>query len=260
MHSSECPDPKVAFVFEGGGSLAATQIGMLRALTEARPRPELVIGTSAGAINAAAYAADPTSGGIAQLEALWLSLHRRDMARLPAMLQDHFADRHLQDGELPAHVVTTDVASGTAHVISAGPVVRALLASTAIPGVFPAVTIEGRCLVDGAAAANTPVPQAEELGATDIYVLAVAAQGSTGDHTAPGQTAPSVLGTVVEPGTRCEPQGLAARVHFIPTPPSPTGNILDFQHSSQLIGHAYDLTRHWLAQVQPEAETATVAA
>ena len=107
MNITDSLASKVAFVFEGGGSLAATQIGMLRALSEARLRPQLVIGTSAGAINAAAYAADPTSGGIAHLAGLWRSLHHRDIAKLPVLLREHFADQRLEDGQLPAHVVTT---------------------------------------------------------------------------------------------------------------------------------------------------------
>ena len=68
MNTADSPASKVAFVFEGGGSLAATQIGMLRALTEARLRLLLVIGSSAGAINAVAFAADPTAAGVAELK------------------------------------------------------------------------------------------------------------------------------------------------------------------------------------------------
>src|ERR1700739_2615729 len=103
MNTTDSPASKVAFVFEGGGSLAATQIGMLRALTEDRPRPELVIGTSAGAINAVAFAADPTAAGVAELGALWLSLHRRDLGTLRTLLDIHFADRRLEDVQVPAH-------------------------------------------------------------------------------------------------------------------------------------------------------------
>ena len=256
MNTTDSPASKVAFVFEGGGSLAATQIGMLRALTEDRPRPELVIGTSAGAINAVAFAADPTAAGVAELETLWLSLHRRDLATLRALLDDHFADRRLEDVQVPAHVVTTDLASGAAHVISAGPVVEALLASAAIPGLFPPVTIDGRQLVDGALAANTPVRQAVDLGATDIYVLAVATLGRTGDPTAPADLALSALGNMVDAGTARHPQGSPARVHLMPAPTSPTSNILDFRHSSQLMAESYRLTRRWLAEAQPAATAA----
>jgi NTE family protein len=236
--------------------MAATQIGMLKALTEARPRPHLVIGTSAGAINAVAFAADPTSGGVARLEALWRSLHRRDIATLRDLLQDHFADRRLEDGQLAAHVVTTDLASGSAHVISAGPAVEALMASAAIPGLFPPVTIDGRHLVDGAAAANTPVRQAQDLGATDIYVLPVATLGRTGGRDERAGTAAALLSTVNDVGTAGSPEGSTARVHFIPAPISPTSNILDFRHSSQLISESYQLACQWLAQAAPMATAA----
>lgn len=74
----------VAFVFQGGGSLSAPQVGMLRALTEAGVTPDLVIGTSAGALNAVAYASDPTVAGLRRLERLWLNLRRRDVAGISA--------------------------------------------------------------------------------------------------------------------------------------------------------------------------------
>jgi NTE family protein len=264
--------PKVAYVFEGGGSLAASQIGMLRALTESRPRPQLVIGASAGAINAVAFAADPTLKGVALLEALWLSIRRRDIVRLSrpdvggrmtrhrgtsvadaglrALLQRHFAERRLEDGQLPAHVVTTDLASGAAHVVSSGPVVEALLASAAIPGVFPSVSIGGRRLVDGGVAANTPVRQAQDLGATHIYVLPAAAPAGPGDR---------MLQTALEAISHGLDQEIpihSARVHRLPPAVSPTGNILDFRHGSYLIAESYRLTRQWLTRLQPVNTTA----
>jgi NTE family protein len=256
MNTTNSPASKVAFVFEGGGSLAATQIGTLRALTEDRPRPGLVIGTSAGAINAVAFAADPTAAGLAELEGLWLSLHRRDLATLRALLDDHFADRRLEDVQVPAHVVTTDLASGAAHLISAGPVVEALLASAALPGLFPPVTFDGRQLVDGALVANTPVRQAVDLGATDIYVLAVATLGLAGDPTAAAELALTAPVNAVDARTARFVQDSAARVHLMPAPPSPTGNILDFRYSSQLMAESYRLTRRWLAEAKPAATAA----
>src|ERR1700691_275552 len=75
------PEPvPVAFVFQGGGSLAAPQVGMLRALTEAGVTPDLVIGSSAGALNAVAFASDPSLAGLRTLETVWLSLRRRRVA------------------------------------------------------------------------------------------------------------------------------------------------------------------------------------
>jgi NTE family protein len=182
-------------------------------------------------------------------EALWF-------ATLRALLDDHFADRRLEDLQVSAHGVTTDLGSGAAHVISAGPVVEALLASAAIPGLFPPVSIDGRHLVDWALAANTPVRQAVDLGATNIYILAGATLGRIGDLTARADLALSALDNMVDAGTARHPHGALARVHLMPAPPSPTDNILDFRHSSELIAESYRLTRRWLAEAQPAATAA----
>ncbi len=73
---SSAPARTVAFVFQGGGSLSAPQVGMLRALAQAGIVPDLVIGTSAGALNAVAFASDPTARGVQRLTDLWLMLSR----------------------------------------------------------------------------------------------------------------------------------------------------------------------------------------
>src|ERR1700685_268944 len=74
----------VAFVFQGGGSLSAPQVGMLRALSEAGVLPHLVVGSSAGALNAVAFATAPTSAGLDRLEAVWMSLRRRKVGHFSA--------------------------------------------------------------------------------------------------------------------------------------------------------------------------------
>src|SRR5262245_10116520 len=143
----------VAFVFQGGGSLAAAQVGMLRALTEAGIVPDLVVGASAGGLNAVAYASDPTAAGIDRVADLWASLRRKDVAPLSlrglvgglAGRQDGLASttglRHLLESGLvpsrleetviPAHVVTTDLETGHPIVLSTGDAVEALLATSA---------------------------------------------------------------------------------------------------------------------------------
>ena len=69
----------VAFVLQGGGSLSAGQVGMLRALTEAGIRPDLIVGSSAGALNAVAFAQDPTAAGLEELRQRWTRVHRHDV-------------------------------------------------------------------------------------------------------------------------------------------------------------------------------------
>jgi NTE family protein len=186
-------DAGTAFVFAGGGSLGAVQVGMLKALANAGVRPDLVVGASVGAINAAYYAAAPDAGGIGRLERIWLRLRRADVFpftmfgtalcllgrrghlafphRLRTLIESELPYRKLEDAALPCHVVATDALDGTEVLLSSGDAAEALLASAAIPAVFPAATVDGRMLIDGGIASNTPIAAAFALGASRVVVL-----------------------------------------------------------------------------------------
>jgi NTE family protein len=187
------PTSKTAFVLAGGGSLGAVQVGMLKALSRQGIVPDFVVGASVGAINAAYYAAAPDEEGIARLESTWLGLRsadvfpfsvlgtalcllgRRDYLARPlhlrALIESELSHRRLEDARLPCHVVATDVLDGTEVLLSTGEITPALLASAAIPAVFPSVTIAGRLLMDGGIASNTPISAAFSLGASRVFVL-----------------------------------------------------------------------------------------
>lgn len=184
-------EKKTAFVFAGGGSLGAIQVGMLGVLLSAGLQPDFVIGTSVGALNACYFAGAPNLEGAARLAEIWSSVRRSDIfsftfASAFGMLrnQGHFVDpsglrrlietnlpyARLEDAAIPVHVTATDV-QGMPVFISKGPAVEAVLASAAIPGIFPHVEIDGQMLMDGAIAANTPIRAAADLGASRIIVL-----------------------------------------------------------------------------------------
>ena len=182
-----------AFVFSGGGSLGAVEVGMLRELVRSGLRPDFVIGASAGAINASFFAGAPKGEGVVQLEKLWREIRRRDIMPLGVVSlfkvffgrREHLIDnsglrrllerclgyRAIEDAAIPLHVAASDRLSGDEVILSSGPVIDAVLASSAIPGVFPPVRIAGRELVDGGVSSNTPVSAAVRLGATHIVVL-----------------------------------------------------------------------------------------
>jgi NTE family protein len=185
---------RVAFVLSGGGSLGATQVGMLRGLFAAGVEPDMLVGTSVGAVNAAWIAGWPSSEGVDKLAEIWTGLRRDDVfpigwtaamgllgrgkhlissSGLRSILERHMPYERLEQAQLPVHVVATELKSGRAMVLSSGPAVSALLASCAIPGVFPPVTIGRRELVDGGVANHTPIATAVELGAQVIYVLSI---------------------------------------------------------------------------------------
>jgi len=182
-----------AFVLAGGGSLGAIEVGMLKALVAIGVRADLVVGSSVGAINAAYYAARPTLDGVSELDRTWRSLRTGDVFPLSAVRgffgfvgwRDGFVDagalqtllervlpyRTLEEAAIPCHVVATDVLDGGEVVLSTGSAVTALLASAAIPGVFPPVERDGRTLMDGGVASNTPIATAIALGARRVIVL-----------------------------------------------------------------------------------------
>lgn len=166
---------------------------MLQGLLEAGVDPDLVIGASVGAINGAHFASLPHLDGIERLRAIWAGVRRRDIFPLNPLngalsflsLRNHLVDprslrkllersiptRDLEETEIPFHVVATDVLSGLEVVLSKGSVLEAVLASCAIPGVFPPVALNGRLLVDGGLASNTPISAAVKLGARRVIVL-----------------------------------------------------------------------------------------
>lgn len=185
--------PLTAFVFAGGGSLAAVQVGMLQELIACGELPDFVVGSSAGAINAAYFAGAPDASGVAHLQQLWSRVRRRDImplsframlemllfkrshlvnvAAIRQLLENHLVYGQIENAQLPLHIVATDSQLGDEVVLSRGRVVDAVMASAAVPGIFPPVRINGQDLVDGGVANNTPISVAVHLGAHRIIVL-----------------------------------------------------------------------------------------
>lgn len=184
---------KTAFVLTGGASLGAVQVGMLKALAPLGVEPDMVIGASVGSINAAYFTGKDSVNAAEELDHIWRSIHRKDgfpislkgsmlgfltgrsyiisPEPLRRLIREHLPYEKLEDSRIPLHIVTTDVLDGSEFVISSGSAVEALMASSAIPGVFPPVKIGKRFLVDGGVANNTPMSKAVELGANKIIVL-----------------------------------------------------------------------------------------
>ena len=191
--------PRVAFVLSGGGNLGALQVGMLKALTEREIVPDVILGCSVGAMNGAAYALAPTLAGVHRLEQHWSAGSYRFMpsSRLPSVVQlirkgeslhpndglRHSLeallgpDRRFDELTVPFECVAAEIDGATEQWFSEGPLIPPILASAALPAVFPAVTIGGHRYVDGGVVNNVPVSQAVELGCRQIYVLHVGKHG-----------------------------------------------------------------------------------
>src|SRR5690242_19768828 len=262
--------PKTAFVFAGGGSLGAIQVGMLHSLAKHGAAADMVCGSSVGALNGAYYAGDPTIDGIKKLEAIWRGLRRQDVFPvslgalfgflwrrdflvtsdgLRKLIDTHLPYRNLEDAKIPVFVVATDIISAETVVLSKGPACDAILASAAIPAAFPPVQMQALYLADGAISSNTPVRVAVANGAERLIIL------PTG-YACARQTPPigavanalHALTLLIARQLIAELEHLEAGIEYYVLPPlcplecSP----YDFSRTSELIDRAIASTDEWI--------------
>jgi NTE family protein len=186
---------KVAIVLSGGGPLGALQVGALKAMFEQGIRADLVVGTSVGSMNAAYLAFNPTPEGVRDMEQHWRDFTEDDLfpggrfrapwarmfvrgnrlfesSGLKAVISRHLgAETLIEQAQIPLAIIATDLETGAEKEFTSGPLVPALLASAAMPGVYPPVEIEDRLYTDGGVANNVPIAPAVHMGATTLYVL-----------------------------------------------------------------------------------------
>jgi NTE family protein len=249
-----------AFVLTGGGALGAAQVGMLQALFDAGIDADLLVGTSAGALNAAFVAHAPGYDAAVELGTIWRAASRnaifplrpRELALGLAGRLDHLVSSNgirrwisanlsahsFEEMALPLHVVATDLQTGNPIVLSSGDLVRALLASTALPGIFPPVRIDGATLVDGGISADVPVLQAEALGASEIWVL------PTSGAERHGQVPRSALEVLLRSVGLV--LGHVTADHLNQLEPTTVIHVLDFRHTDELIVEGRSLAEGYL--------------
>lgn len=173
----------------------ATQVGMLQALLAADITPDVVVGTSIGAVNGAFVAADPTAEGVARLEDLWRDVvrsgqmnenpvrqaarfakHRTHVMRrglIPDLVDRHLGVETFEELRVPFQCVAAEIESSASRWFTSGPIAPAVAASCAVPGLFAPVEVDGAHYFDGGLVHSIPVGRAMALGATDIHVLQV---------------------------------------------------------------------------------------
>lgn len=262
---------RTAFVFAGGGSLGAVEVGMLKALLTHGVHADFVVGASVGAINAAYFAGDPSAAGVARLEAVWRGIRRRDVfpmapfthllglfawrdylvnpEPLKNLLARYLSYRRLEEAQIPCHVVATNALGGGEVRFSSGLVVERLLASTAIPGVFPPVRIAGKYLLDGGIANNTPISTAVDLGATRVIVLPTGFSCAI-DRPPPGALAMALhaLNLLIARQMVRDAQQFSSAAEMVIVPPlcPLAASAYDFSTTGTLIDRAADATTRWL--------------
>jgi len=193
VQSNGASAPVRALVLSGGGVLGALQAGILRALFQTSYRPAFIVGTSAGALNGAFLSFHPDAEGADQLRDIWHSLRDKSLFMfnplriayqvftqklclfnsdlLKELVEQYAPADDFAATTIPLYITTTNLSKGRKEVFHEGPISRALLASTALPGFFCPVEIDGDQYVDGGVLANLDLETALDLGANEILAI-----------------------------------------------------------------------------------------
>lgn len=245
---------------------------MLRALYERDIVPEMIIGTSAGAINGAFIASRPQTPATADaLASIWRGLRRSEIfplrplsgvrgflgssnylvpsGALRRLIAAHLSHERLEEMPIPLHIVAVDVVTGEELLLSRGAALEAVLASAAIPAMLPPIRWQDRELIDGGVANNTPISQAVNLGAREIYVL------PTGHACALERSPGSVLGMAFHALSLLTQSRLVADIELhrdrikmvVLPPPCPLAiQPVNFAHADELIARSLADARAFL--------------
>ncbi|MHC1740490.1 MAG: patatin-like phospholipase family protein [Anaerolineaceae bacterium] len=175
-------NPRVGLALSGGATHGAAHIGVLMVLEREGITPNIVAGTSAGALIGAAYCAGVPIKDISNmfLNMKWPTLLKPnfmhplslfDTLPMEDYIRKNIGDCNFEDLKIPFAAIGCDILTGERIVLNKGPVATAIRASASIPGLFSPVEIDGRLLVDGGTVDNFPVTQARAMGAE--YIIGV---------------------------------------------------------------------------------------
>jgi NTE family protein len=256
----------------GGGSLGAVQVGMLQALADHDINPDVLVGTSAGAINAA-YVASYGMGSesLANLATIWVGLRRRDIfpvdpyrqvlaiagqrpslcsnSGLKSLVQRHLSFGQLEDAPIPLHIVATNLLDGDDVLMSKGDALSAILASAAIPGIYPTVQREGLTLIDGGFANSAALSENNVLGADEVFVLPAGSACALEKMPSNAlSVAVHALSVLISQRLVTELEALKETKYITVLPPPCPQSVspIDFQHAAELMADARRLTNEWI--------------
>jgi NTE family protein len=283
---------KLALVLGGGGARGAFQVGALQALLEARVRPDFVVGTSIGAVNAAFLAVHGfDQQALDELEAAWHEAEKADLlpdnylwltvralfergggrleGRLQQFMCDHGLSADLRFRDLrgiPAYLVTSDLNAGCPLLYGEDPdanVLEGVLASAALPPWVHPLNEKGHLLVDGGAVSNLPVEAAVSLGAGRIIALDLAEpRGTFGDAPLFGEWINKMMYTIQQRQQELElalAAALGIPTHVVHFQASEPVAVWDFSQTDELIALGYDQMRaeitSWPHEIVPSLQT-----
>jgi len=274
----------IGFVLSGGANLGSVHVGMVRALLEAGIKPDVIVGTSIGAVNAAYLAADPSLEQVDELQRLWCEAKARDIFPLNpiancralfkegALFSPHcwrrFVERrapyrNIEDAAVPLRITATDYEEGRSVVFDSGPLVDAIMASTALPAIFPPYRIDDRLYLDGAISDQLPLKVALDGGADTIFVMAVSVPSPPPDRRSPLAILRHSVTILLYPRIRLDALNLpdghgSLRIVQVPSVKTQV-SLWDMSRHEELIKVAYESTKRFLEAEHDEDDRVDVA-
>jgi NTE family protein len=267
--------PITAFVLSGGGNQGVAQVGMLRALLERGHQPDVVIGTSVGALNGSRIATVPDLDSVERLEHVWLGLRGEDvfpgntLRRAWNLLRrdDHLianvglrdliaaagAAATFEELQVPLRVVAADLITGEERIFVRGPLHVALLGSAALPGIYPPVRHTGSTLVDGAVVNLIPISHALAGPVDRIFVLDVSDPLGDRPIRSPLDVAIRAFAIARDQRFLLELQWVPKDVEVVVLPPPlDDRDFLDFSGAREIMREAYELALGTLDALESE--------
>jgi NTE family protein len=233
-----------------------------------------LVGTSVGAINAAFWAFDPEPWMGERLLRFWLQAnnalffpngpvpmvgrlvqgkdHLSTQSALAALLHTALPhDATIEEAAIPVSFTATDVRHGEKVVLRSGPVLPAVLASAAIPALFPPIEVGGRLLADGGMTANCDIETAVEAGMTDVLVVDVMGDGVGTPPRGVWATAEDALGVAVRRQTQLTIRLFEHRARIAVVRPLLTARprLFDFSRTADLYRHGRSAGERFLSEV-----------
>lgn len=253
---------KTALVLGGGGSLGAVEAGFIRRLMELDVRFDLMVGTSVGALNAAHVAFhDDTSHDC--LSDIWLGLAgKRLYSRNPLtaavglwrsrlslfgnkflreLIAAHLKEDAFEAARVPLFITATDICSGQRRVFSEGSIAQAILASTAIPGIFPPVEVDGRMYVDGGVTSGGDIAVAIENGATTVVYIDLRPMGQVRCPRNMLELVTRSFEILADDRAACAVEHRSYPADIVHIQPGLTGARGDFSDAARLLSESYSM-------------------
>jgi len=260
-----------AFVFSGGASLGAVEVGALKAIIEEdKVKADMVLGTSVGSLNGAMYAYDPTLEGVKRMEQIWRRIKTWEVfpispitpalnfttaghylvspKNLRKLITENLPFTRIEETALPLYLICTDIKTGQEIVFHQGLVLEALMASAGIPAVFPPLAMHNRFLVDGGIVNNTPISTAVRLGAKRVVVFPISLPPANQEPKNYLQILIRSMIYLLNRQMASDIQLYKDKVDLIIVPPPTTLEIKphDFSKSSVMIDESYKAAKEWL--------------